>query len=231
MKALAKALKFDFLLAAVAAWLLLCGLVFGGGPSLIEAPPQVAPYKLIDAKISGDWESAIWSVEPEASVDQRVSGDGKMLTFVAPPGCYTVRCVAVNFTDKKLSQAKTVVVIGEGVTPPVPPVPPVPTPDKPVALYLIYESKDLTPATTAVRDALPWKAAADKAGIRWLCFDQDEGAKKFPEATKRAKAVGLPAVVLLDAKGVPDVAKAPATPAAMEALVASKVAAKREGGK
>jgi hypothetical protein len=89
-------------------------------------------------------------------------------------------------------------------------------------MYLIYESADLTPATARVRDGLAWKKTADSLGIKWLCFDQDQGVKKFPQATARAKAAGLPAVVFLDAQGVPDVVKIPSTAEAMETLVKTK---------
>lgn len=211
-----KALRLGFIVAAIAAWFLLCGLVFGADPPVVQATANGPVLVLTPTLPAGS--GAVWRVTSTKA------------------GTWQIILVTASNGQPAIFDGSLTLTFGSLPTPPVPPtpdppVPPTPTPDKPVALYLIYESKDLTPATTAVRDALPWKAAADKAGIRWLCFDQDEGAKKFPEATKRAQAVGLPAVVFLDAKGVPDVAKAPATAAAMEALVALKVAAKGKGGK
>jgi len=198
------AIKLILLTATIAAVFASCGLVFGAEPPTITATANGPVLVLTPTLPAGS--GAVWRVT------QTKAGTWQIILVTAANGQPAIFDGVLNLT------------FGSSPTPPIPdpPVPDPPTPNKPIAVYLIYESKDLTPATAAVRDATPWKAAADKAGIRWLCFDIDEGAKKFPSATARAKAVGLPAVVFLDAKGVPDVAKAPATAAAMEALVKAK---------
>jgi hypothetical protein len=129
---------------------------------------------------------------------------------------------------------------GDVPTPPKPPDPPVPPkpPDPPPVLkaafvYLIHESADATPALAAIRNAAAWKTEAEKLGMKWLIFDKDSGAKKFPSATNRATDVGLPAVVLIDKAGGAIAEKLPATPDAMLSLVrrAGLPAGKAGGGK
>ena len=80
-------------------------------------------------------------------------------------------------------------------------------------------SDDESRAVARVRDAMPWKKAADAAGIRWLCFDDDTGEKKLPNATKKARDHGLPAVVLIGKAGLAEAVKVPETPEGMENLV------------
>lgn len=100
---------------------------------------------------------------------------------------------------------------GPGPKPPPDP----PTPTKITSLYLIHESGDGTPQFTGIRNAAAWKQEADRLGIRWLVVDKDTAKAKLPEAVKKAVAVGLPAVVLLDAQGLGVAEKCPATPDAM----------------
>ena len=187
---------------------------------------------LLAAAVLGFSAAAASAAPPAFTVS--VSADGKTLVLTpVPPLKFRVMSTGPNaasgvapvivngvadFIDWKLS-----VVFGEG---PLPPPPPPPPPVKPVAVYYIHESGDLAPKEASVRDGLAWKKAADSLGIRWLCFDKDSGAKKFPDATKRATAAGLPAVVFIDAQGMPDVTKAPTTAAEMETLVKQKAGAK-----
>lgn len=112
-----------------------------------------------------------------------------------------------------------------GPTPPPvpPPVPPTPQPAKIAAIYLIHESGDGTPAFTAIKNSDAWKKEAERLGIRWLIFDKDVGAKKLPEVTQRAIAIGLPALVLLDTQKLCVAEKCPKTHDAMLARVKATV--------
>ncbi len=182
----------------VAALLAVVVVVASSSAAASAAPPiqQFAPYSIVGA-------------------------DGKPVAEVMLTPGPAVDTWAMIFNGKAVWQLSP---IGKSVPPPPPPPPPPPV--KPVAVYFIHESGDLNSKEAAVRDGLAWKKTAEAAGIRWLCFDKDSGVKKFPDATKRATAAGLPAVVFIDAKGVPDVVKAPATAVEMESLVKQKGGAK-----
>lgn len=105
-----------------------------------------------------------------------------------------------------------------GPNPPPPPVP-VPTPDKITHLFLIHESADGTPAFTAIRNNATWKAEADKLGIKWIIVDDETAKAKIPKNVELAVKAGLPAVVMVDVKGLGVAEKCPSDPAAMLALV------------
>lgn len=96
---------------------------------------------------------------------------------------------------------------------------PNPSPNKAAYLYVVAESKDLTPATAKVKDAKAWRDACDKAGVRWAVFDPDAVSSALPNVVAQAKKCGLPAVVVLDQQGLPRTEKLPATPEAMVELV------------
>ena len=96
---------------------------------------------------------------------------------------------------------------------------PTPTPSKVAYIYLIHESADSSSPQAKVRSAKAWKDEADRLGIKWIPFDKDEGMKKFPVATKKAIARGLPAIVALDKDGASTVEPQPDTPEAMLAAV------------
>jgi len=149
-----------------------------GADKLIDAPAQVQPYRFVDVKVLGEFESAIFTVEPETGVDQRVSADGRVLTFVAPPGAYTVRVVAVSFSAKKLAQGKAVVTIGEapvppGPTPPTPPTPEPPKPPTPKVLWAIVveETSERTKEQAAVLLSPKVEAAFKATGGKLQIID------------------------------------------------------------
>lgn len=178
------------------------------GSGLIECPETMDAFKMIDAKVTGSWESAIWSIEPEAKVDWRTSADGKVYTFVAPPGTYTLRLVAADFTAKKLGQDKKVVVIGEAPLPPSPdpPEPPKPVPGTKYQLMFVVE--------TATLDNLPDGQTNVLAGLKFRkqVFDKGHTILGFydpsPEVRKTAPKEFVPWFEAADGK-VPCILMAP----------------------
>jgi len=236
-----KPIKLILFVAALAAIFLAAGLACGAD-KLIDAPAQVAPYKLVDAKLSGEWESAIWSIEPEAAVDSRVSADGKLFTFVAPPGQYVIRNLAVNFTKKLVAQGKAVVTIGDAAPVPPGPTPPGPTPEPPkpvpTALFgiVVEETKDRTPAQAALILSAEVEAAFKQAGGQWRTIDpwdntgkrKDLGAALNKYSARADELKIRPALFIAAPNGtVYYEGKLPATVAETLALVA-KI---RKGGK
>lgn len=84
---------------------------------------------------------------------------------------------------------------------------PTPNPAKLAYVYLIHESKDADPKSAAIRNDKAWKDACGAWGVQWIVLDKDVAATKFPVATRLAVSKGLPAVVLMDAQGLPEVIK------------------------
>lgn len=151
------------------------------GQVVIEGPDLVPPYKFVDLKISGEWESAVWEIEPAADADCRYSEDGKTLTFVAPPGTYTVRAVLANFSLKKLSQAKKAVKIGAKEPDPVnPPLPPVPGGQVQVMFFYERDKLDNLPdKQQAILGSLTLRKALEARGHVFLgTFDKDATGPK-----------------------------------------------------
>lgn len=96
---------------------------------------------------------------------------------------------------------------------------PQPSPNRAVYLYLIHESGDNTPAFAAVKDAKAWRDEAANVGLKVAVLDKDPAIKALPNVVAKAKAVGLPAVVLVDQSGLATAEKCPSTVADMTALV------------
>lgn len=187
------------LVAVVAA---LCVLVGSALPAEIAGPTQVEPYKLIDHKLSGSWESAIWEVEPSAGVDLRTTDNGKAVLWVAPPGRYTLRVVLVDFTRKKLAQDKLAVAIGNPQPGPGPT--PEPGPIGKLTWVLVVEE---TSATTREQSAWihepAWRQQCASRGISYRVLDPDQRALVPPAFARWIDVAGakLPAVVLVDDAG------------------------------
>ena len=85
--------------------------------NILSGPAVVAPYKLVDITVTGDWESIQWSISPSEQADIRYSADQKTMTFVAPPGTYTIEVITANFTQRQISRARKAVVIGTASKP------------------------------------------------------------------------------------------------------------------
>jgi hypothetical protein len=214
------------ILAALAVGL--CASLALGQQASIDGPDSVPPYRFVDLSVVGDWESAVWEIEPADVADVRYSADGKTLTFIAPPGVYTVRAVLANFTAKKLSQAKRKVTIGTPGPQPDPtpgPTPdPIPTPGLTYQWLVFIESENL--------DNLP---AGQQAIVASLTFRQRMAAKGHvflgrmepanapPAYASLVAAIGkllLPVVCLAPTSGGPVKAfPLPANEAAQEALL------------
>ena len=196
----------------IASWFLACGFIFGAEPPTFVASTDGKTICL---------------------TPQVAAGTGVMLRITATgPNKFAAILVTANGSQPTILDFAGAVTFGisppqpPGPIPPVPP-PPVPTPIvKPAWIGVIHESRDATPATANVRDAKAWKDAATAAGIQWIVMDKDEAVKKFPGATKRAVAFGLPAVVSVEASGICTVDKLPATIDAMTTLVRAKGGAK-----
>jgi hypothetical protein len=186
-------MKPRFLMPVFLAATLAAIAVLAGEPStLIDAPDQVAPYKLVDAKINGDWESAIWELAPEGKADLRIAADGKSLIFVAPPGDYTLRAVVVNFTAKKLAQGKRAITIGDPKppTPPEPPEPPLPPSPAAAAKQLAIDAaKKLPQGAELVADAA--KLAQIYAGLAKMIPAEIDSIDKLIVANRYAREAGL----------------------------------------
>jgi hypothetical protein len=95
---------------------------------------------------------------------------------------------------------------------------PTPTPNKPAYVYLFYETGDATQQIGEMVAATSWTKAAEALGAKWLIADDDVAETRFPNAVKRARDTGLPALVLLDAKGAATVRKVQTAADILEAL-------------
>lgn len=93
----------------------------------ITGPNEIEPYRFIDFAVKGEYQSATWKVTPKVPSGLRLSNDGMSITFVAPPGTYTVESTMVNWEKRKLGQAEAVVTV-KGATPPEPKPEPKPEP-------------------------------------------------------------------------------------------------------
>jgi hypothetical protein len=91
------------------------------------------------------------------------------------------------------------VVRGGDVQPDPEPKPPIPTPGKPNKVFVLWETKNVTPEGVAianlVRRSDGWKKEAERLGINLVIADVSEAEKPYPGATKAAKAQGIPALV------------------------------------
>lgn len=181
-----------------------CSVAYG--QAKIEGPDKIAAFKFVDLKVSGEWESALWEIEPEANVDSRESDGGKTLTFVAPPGTYTARAYLISFTAKKAAKAKKTVVIEGAVTPdPLDPPepPPVPGGKKQVAFYL--ESADLLKLPKAQRyvNSLAFRKALEAKGHAFIrTFDDDTDVPpEFAPWSNAAAGKPLPLMLLAPVGG------------------------------
>lgn len=148
----------------------------------ISGPAKIAPYKLIDHRIAGEWESAIWEIEPSAAVDLRTAENGKAITWVAPPGEYVLRVVLVNFSAKRLAQDRLAVTVGTAPEPPPNPQPgpgPAPKPAPgPLWTVIIRESAGQTPDQAAVILSPRVRALAEAQwGPRWAVLDPSPAAR------------------------------------------------------
>lgn len=111
---------------------------------------------------------------------------------------------------------------------PIPPPPPPPPPiNKAAFLYIIHESKDDTPIQAAVWNSKLLADTVKSLDMQMGTYDQDQGVKVYPNATKRAQAKGLPAAVFLDKAGA--VIAVEALPVTVDAMVA--LTRKHGGGK
>lgn len=154
--------------------LLLCAPALWAGE--IDGPEQVDPYKLIDCKVSGNWEAAIWEIEGPHSADMRTSENGMVVTWVAPPGKYTVRCVLVHFEQKRLAQEKLNVTIGDPSPnpPPPPPPPPPPEPGKRWVILIEESSERTTELASVLADQNNlWRNYLKSSGHRFRAWDKD----------------------------------------------------------
>jgi hypothetical protein len=198
--------------------LLVCTPLWAGE---IVGPDKIDPYKLIDCSVSGEWEAAIWEIEGPHAADMRPSENGMKVTWVAPPGKYTVRCVLVHFEKKKLSQEKLEVVIGtpepEPDPNPIPPPPPVPGKRW---IILIEETSERTPQLASVlTDARNvWRPYLKTQGHYFRAWDRDNVP---PDGvTWLAECESVPTLFISDEEGnVSYKGPPPSTPQAMLDLI------------
>lgn len=196
------------MLATVA--VLAAAVAVAAQPAGIEGPAKAEPYKMLDHSVSGDWESAIWDVQPPKA-DLRASSDGKTLTWVAPPGAYTVEAVVVNFTGKRINRFKLPVLIGTpGPQPDPQPDPdpkpspnpePGPKPD-PSKLWVVVveESAQRTPAHATVILSQEFRATVPQG--QWRLVDKDTPvAQGLQSYVDRAKGRTLPQMFVVDTAG------------------------------
>lgn len=166
----------------------------------IVGPEKVDPYKLIDCSVTGNWEAAIWEIEGPYTADMRTSQNGMVVTWVAPPGRYTVRCVLVHFELKKLAQEKLVVTIGVPEPDPNPIPPPPPVPGKRWVI-IIEESSQRSPqfASVLVDAQNVWRPYVESKGHKFRLWDKDfvppDGASWLLECEK------VPTMFIADEKG------------------------------
>jgi len=185
------------ILATSLAILALGSLLWAGE---IVGPERVESYKLIDCEVSGDWEAAIWEIEGPHAADIRTAENGMKVTWVAPPGTYTVRCVLVHFENKRLAQEKLEVVIGTPDPDPDPIPPPPPEPGK-RWIIIIEESSERTPqfASMLVDAQNVWRGYVKSSGHQFRLWDKDVVPRDG--ASWRDKAQGVPTLFIADTDG------------------------------
>jgi hypothetical protein len=162
----------------------------------IEGPETIEPFKFIDFRAIGDWESAIWDVSPAAS-DLRTAEGGKTLTFLAPPGTYQVSGILVNFSQKRILQVKKSLTVGQGGPAPDPqPGPgPQPAPGPKIAhLVVVEESSQRTVEAARAIASKPVREALATKGIQWHLLDKDQTAQPWAAAYVRLAGAELPRV-------------------------------------
>lgn len=188
---------------------------------VVQAPKEPVPANVpVGLRVTGGTDFVAHVLSDAASVEMGLLDDGATLVFfrAQAPGLYTVVVIA---PDRTIGWCE--VPVGD-VNPPPPPPPPPPT--DVVSVYWIEESNDSQNATAKVRDDKSWKDAAMKAGLRFEVGDDDKLEKTVPAAVKKAREVGMPAIMFLDKDAkVVSAHPAPATAAALKALVERKGAA------
>lgn len=194
-------------------------------PPKIDVKATYAVHEPIVATVQGGASLYLW--DDTTGFEAIELDGGKTLHIWAKPGQYRLRCRLLVVDWEKKSFASTRVsaaFVVQGLLPepdPVPPNPPVPPPlpIKIAALYVIYETKDATPAVADMKDDKAWKDTLDAAKIPWRVMDDEAADKVFPNATKLARDKGLPAIVLISPSRDSTVIPLPKDKTAMRVLV------------
>jgi hypothetical protein len=182
--------------------MLAASLAFGAE---IDAPATIGPNKLVMVSTPTEGTGFSWWVVGPRGVEQVVDTvpDGHAIVFTGPEGQYTVMLSV--FSAEGVEKGQAVVSIQEGDLPPGPT--PTPAPDKITAMYWLHETAEPSVDSTisAVRDSPVWRDAADAAGIKWKCLDDDvaeadevDDEPLMPAIVEAARRTGLPQIAFVD---------------------------------
>lgn len=196
----AESLTLYFLLSA---W---CSSLYASAPNPgIDGPTQAPVYTLLEHRVAGDWQSALWDVEPplDPQTQWKISSDGLGVLWTAPPGRYTLRAIAVHWNDKRIAQWRLVVVVGEKPPEPKPPEPEPepkpPGPPEPQNAWRQWARQKATelvdgPSRQAEAQAVAGAFRAAAAGAKAGQFSNPRQAREFLRTQARQALGTLEAV-------------------------------------
>jgi len=193
-------------------------------PSL-EVKAEAKVYVPVEVKLKDAFDSTRvkWNINPAVAWSEKLP-KGVGFRFTAPPGHYSIHVDYVDFKKELWGSASaTVSIVGEGPQPippgPGPAPPPVPT-QKMAWAVVIEQAEQRTYQQAAVlNDAAMWDRLRAK-GHKWRIYDADNPPAASKGFVAAAKAVGMPALLIVsDAGKLIEVMKMPETTAEFEAAM------------
>lgn len=160
-------------------------------PPTIAGPTEIAPYRLAEHSVAGDWE-ILWEFPEDAAVDLRQSGAS--LLWVAPPGKYRITADCINWDRRERAKPRITVTIG---TPgPKPDPEPDPTPPTILGAVVVEESAKRTPDHALVMGPDARKLFQPEAF--WVV---DKDSTELDKQAYIKAATSLPTLFLIDPAG------------------------------
>lgn len=230
--------------AAVILWAATLAVCFGASSPVppgmtpvkasIDGPERIDAYKIVEMKVSGQWEAGGWRIRDVTvgrsplNADKRVIDALGTCLWTAPPGSYDCEATLVNFTAKQFFQsAKIVTVEGEGPNPnpqPSPQPQPQPTPGKLWGCLIIEESANRTPAQAAVYTSQSVRKLLQSKGLEFRLVDKDVASPANLASWAARAGTDLPKLFIVpmnpeNGKPLPYEGKLPADEKAMLDLI------------
>jgi hypothetical protein len=209
---------------------------------MVSAKPAAEPslavvaeakvYVPVEVKLKDAFDSTRvkWKITPAVAWSEKLP-KGVGFRFTAPPGHYAIHVDYVDFKKELWGDASaTVSIVGEGPLPPPgpgpgPTPPPGPGPAPPPAptmawAIVIEQTEQRTPQQAAVlNDAAMWDRLRGK-GHKWRIYDADNPPAASKGFVSAAKAVGMPALLIVtDAGKLVEAVKMPETVEGFEAAM------------